>query len=254
MSTTQTAAPAPPTFRAQAFDLLGVLLAAGAIALVLRVALFEPFTIPSDSMEPGLRTGDYIVVSKWDYGWSRHSIPLSPPLFSGRILQARGPQRGDVVVFKLPRDPKQTWIKRVMGLPGDRVQLRGGVVFVNGKPVVQSDGGETQDPGAPEVTVQRKFEHRPDGRAYVTFDRGPFHDGDDTDTYVVPEGHYLMIGDNRDNSLDGRWPGSVGVGYVPAENIVGQARVVLASWRGASILKPWTWLNVDLSRFFQLVR
>ena len=253
--TTQTeTAPAEPSFASQVLEMVQTIGAALLIALVLRVVFFEPFTIPSDSMEPGLRTGDYIVTSKWDYGWSRHSIPLSPPLFKGRILQAHGPNRGDVVVFKLPRDPKETWIKRVIGLPGDRVRFAGGVIYVNDRPIAQTDGGQVQDPGAPDVTVQRKIEHRPDGRAYVTFDRGPFHEGDDTGTYLVPEGHYLMIGDNRDNSLDGRWPGSVGVGFVPAENIVGQARVVLLSWRGASILKPWTWLNVDLSRFFQVVR
>ncbi len=254
MSTPQDMAAAPPSARAQALDLIVTLATAMAIALVLRVALFEPFTIPSESMEPGLQTGDYIVVSKWDYGWSRYSIPLGLPLFSGRVLQSKGPQRGDVVVFKLPRDPKEAWIKRVIGLPGDRVQVRDGTVFVNDRPIVQSDGGLTQDPGAPDVTVQRKLEHRPDGRSYVTFDRGPFHDGDDTGVYRVPEGNYLMMGDNRDNSLDGRWPGSVGVGYLPAENIVGQARIVLLSWHGASILKPWTWLNINLSRFCQLIR
>jgi signal peptidase I len=255
MSTTQDTAAAPEeTFTAQAIEFAKTIGAALLIALVLRVALFEPFTIPSDSMEPGLQTGDYIVVSKWDYGWSRHSIPLGLPLFKGRVLAAHGPRRGDVVVFKLPRDPKETWIKRVIGLPGDRVRVQGGTVFVNEKLILQSDAGLTQDPGAPEVTVQRRIEHRPDGRAYVTFDRGPGHEGDDTGTYLVPEGHYLMMGDNRDNSLDGRWPGSVGVGYVPAENLVGQARIVMLSWRDASILKPWTWLNVDFRRFFQAVR
>lgn len=242
------------TSAAQAIELAKTVGAALALALVLRVALFEPFTIPSDSMEPGLRTGDYIVVSKWDYGWSRHSIPFGPPLFDGRVLADHGPRRGDVVVFKLPRDPREAWIKRVMGLPGDRVRVVGGVVHVNGRPIVQADGGLTRDPGAPDVTVQRKIEARPDGRPYVTFDRGPFHEGDDTGTYLVPQGHYLVMGDNRDNSLDGRWPAAVGVGYVPAENIVGQARTILLSWRDASILKPWTWLNVDLSRFFQAVR
>ena len=244
----------PAGFRAQAFDLLTTLAAALGIALVLRVVLFEPFTIPSESMEPGLRTGDYIVISKFDYGWSRHSIPLGLPLFKGRVLAARAPKRGDVVVFKLPRDPREAWIKRVIGLPGDRVRFQGGTIFVNDRPIRQTDGGHARDPGSPEITVQRKYEHRPDGRAYVTFDRGPFHEGDDTETLRVPDGHYLMIGDNRDNSLDGRWPGSVGVGFVPAENVVGQARFVLLSWRGASILKPWTWLNVDLSRFVQAIR
>lgn len=245
---------ATPPVRKQALDFIGAIAAALAIALVLRVALFEPFTIPSESMEPGLLTGDYIVVSKFDYGWSRYSIPLGLPLFKGRVLAAGTPKRGDVVVFKLPRDPRESWIKRVIGLPGDRVRVQGGVIFVNDRAIVQRDGGFTRDPGAPDVTVQRKYEQRPDGRTYITFDRGPFHEGDDTDTYLVPEGHYLMMGDNRDNSLDGRWPGSVGVGFVPAENVVGQARFVLLSWRGASILKPWTWLNVDLSRFVQAIR
>jgi signal peptidase I len=251
----QTAPPGAESFTVQAIDLAKTLGAALLIALVLRVVLFEPFTIPSESMEPGLVTGDYIVVTKWDYGWSRHSIPLDPPLFKGRILQSHGPRRGDVVVFKLPRDPSgETLIKRVIGLPGDRVQVRGGTVYVNGAQIRQTPDGFTPDPGAPDVTVERKIEHRPDGRAYVTFDRGPDHDGDDTDTYPVPEGNYLMMGDNRDNSLDSRWPEAVGVGFVPAENIVGQARVVLLSWRGASILKPWTWLNVDVSRFLRPIR
>jgi signal peptidase I len=113
-----------------------------AIAVVLRVVLFQPFTIPSSSMEPGLVTGDYIVVSKLSYGWSRASFPLNPPLFKGRFL-GRTAQRGDVVVFRLPRDPSQTWIKRVIGLPGDQVRVRSGQVFINGTAIPQTPRGMT---------------------------------------------------------------------------------------------------------------
>jgi signal peptidase I len=222
-----------------------------AIALVLRVLLFEPFTIPSASMEPGLLTGDYVVTSKWDYGWSRHSIPLSPPLWHGRIL-FHSPQRGDVVVFKLPRDLSVTYVKRVIGLPGDRVQVKDGVIFVNDKPIVRTPAGQADDPDQPGLVVQRELETRADGHPYVTFDQGPGHDGDDTGVYVVPADHYFMMGDNRDNSLDSRWPPQeMGVGFVPAENIIGKARFVMLSWReGASIFKPWTWAKLRPSRFF----
>jgi signal peptidase I len=257
MSTPEDAAVSPPAqapFATQVADFARTIGCALLIALALRVLLFEPFTIPSDSMEPGLRTGDYIVVTKFDYGWSRHSIPLSPPLFKGRVL-GPAPRRGDVVVFKLPRDTGETYIKRVIGLPGDRVRLSGGTVFVNGKPIAQTDAGFTSDPGAPDITVLQRVEARPDGRTYTTFDRGAGHDGDDTPTYVAPDGHYFMMGDNRDNSLDSRWPpAAYGVGFVPAENLVGQARFVLLSWRGASLWKPWTWANIDLRRVFWPVR
>jgi signal peptidase I len=243
------------SFGAEAADTAKTIIGALLIALVLRVVVFEPFTIPSDSMEPGLHTGDYVVVSKWDYGWSRHSIPLGLPLFHGRVLERQGPQRGDVIVFKLPRDLTQNYVKRLIGVPGDRVRVRSGTVFVNDKPIAQTDDGLTRDPGSPDVTVLQRIEHRPDGRAYATFDRGPDHDGDDTQTYVVPEGHYFMMGDNRDNSLDSRWPPmAMGVGFVPAENLVGQARFVLLSWHGASLWKPWTWANIDFSRVFKSVR
>ena len=243
---------APRSFAAETLDITRTVVVALLIALVLRVALFEPFTIPSDSMEPGLRTGDYIVVSKFDYGWSRYSIPLGLPFFKGRVLERRGPRRGDVLVFKLPRDPHQDYIKRVIGLPGDRIRMQGGTVIVNGHPIAQRPAGFTRDPGAPDVTVQQRIETRPDGRPYVTFDRGEGHDGDDSGAYIVPAGHYFMMGDNRDNSIDSRWPPEAyGVGFVPAENVVGQARFVLLSWRGASLWKPWTWANIDLGRIFR---
>jgi signal peptidase I len=225
-----------------------------AIALVLRILVFQPYTIPSSSMEPGLRTGDYVVVSKYAYGWSRASIPFDPPLPGGRLF-ARPPQRGEVIVFRLPRDPSQVYIKRLIGLPGDRVQVRGGQVFVNGVPIPQQPAGFTEDPEAPGRRVLQLLEPRPDGRRYVTYDGGPDHEGDDTHVYVVPAAHYFFMGDNRDNSLDSRWTRAEGgVDFVPAENLIGRAEFVMLSWEpGASVLKPWTWVKLRPSRLFQRV-
>jgi signal peptidase I len=239
---TETADPAKSA-TAEVLDLIKTVAIALGIALVLRTLLFQPFTIPSESMEPGLLKGDYLVVSKLDYGLSRFSLPLGLPLFHGRLFN-RQANRGDVVVFKLPRDTKIDYIKRVIGLPGDRVQVKGGTVYVNGKAIPRTPMGLTEDPGDIGLTLMRERETRADGKPYTTFDRGPGHEGDDTGVYVVPQGYYFMMGDNRDNSLDSRWPKELGVGFVPAENLVGRARFVLASWTdGASLFKPWTWLT-----------
>ena len=233
-------------------ELVSTVVTALAIALVLRVALFQPFTIPSSSMEPGLVTGDYIIVSKFSYGWSYASFPLLPPMGEGRVL-GKGPQRGDVVVFHLPSDTRKDLIKRVVGLPGDRVQVMEGVLLINDKPIPRKVDGPGFDHDDPEQQVTQILESKPDGSTYVTFDRGPGRPMDDTQTYVVPAGHYFMMGDNRDNSLDSRFPPEVGgVGYVPEEAIIGKAQIVLMSWKaGSSLFKPWTWLNLDGGRFFK---
>jgi len=239
------------SFATEVVETVKTLVYALLIALVLRVVLFEPFTIPSASMEPGLLVGDYVVATKWDYGWSRHSVPFSPPLPSGRLF-AREPQRGDVVVFKLPRDPSQTYVKRLMGLPGDRIELRGGVVFVNGQEVARTPLGKALDLDAG-FPVDQYRERLPNGRTYVTFDQETGREGDDLAMTVVPEDHYFMVGDNRDNSLDSRWPEAVGVGLVPRDNLVGRARIVLVSWPGgANIFNPITWVTrLDLRRAFK---
>lgn len=213
------------------------------IALVLRVVLFQPYTIPSESMEPGLLKGDYIVVTKFSYGWSRHSVPFSPPLPAGRLF-GKPAKRGDVVVFQLPRDPGQTLIKRIVGVPGDRIQVKDGVLYVNGVANKQTPLGQTEDPGDAGVVVERFRETNPDGVSYVTLDREQGREGDDTDVYVVPEGFYFAMGDNRDNSLDSRWPKEIGVGFIPADNLAGKAQIILASWKGgASIFNPITWVS-----------
>ena len=224
------------------------------VALFIQTALFQPFTIPSSSMEPGLVTGDYIIVSKCAYGWSRASVAFDPPLFRGRIFGGR-PARGDVVVFRLPRDPQQTWIKRVIGLPGDRVQVLAGRLFVNGRAVARADLGVAPDHDSPWRPVARVRETQPGGRSYLTYGGAPGHEGDDTGVYAVPADHYFVMGDNRDNSYDSRWPREVGVGLLPVENIVGKAEVVVASWRpGSALYKPWTWLDLQPGRLFKPVR
>jgi signal peptidase I len=158
-------------------------------------------------------------------------------------------------VFRLPRNPQQTWIKRVMGLPGDRVQVRDGAVFLNGRALSEQTVGLGQDHDDAARTVRQVSETQPSGRRYITYDAAPGREGDDTDVYLVPDGCYFVMGDNRDNSFDSRWPSEVGVGFLPAENILGKAEFVLVSWKpGSALSKPWTWLNLQHDRFFQRVR
>ena len=227
------------------------------IALVLRVLFFQPFTIPSASMEPNLYQGDYIIVSKYSYGYSRHSVPFSPPIFSGRIME-RTPHRGDIVVFKLPRDNRTDYVKRVIGLPGDRVQMKNGLLYLNGQQVPRTYVGTTKEDSGygfiRDISVFR--ETLPGGKSFLTNDYGTDGELDNTDVFVVPEGHYFMMGDNRDNSSDSRVPPEAGgVGYVPAENLVGKAQIILLSWdANASLFKPWTWiLDARPSRFFNVL-
>jgi len=237
----------------EVLELVKTIVYALLIALVLRVVLFQPFTIPSASMEPTLLEGDYIIVSKFAYGWSRHSIPFSPPIFHGRIF-GHEPHRGDIVVFKLPRDGHTDYIKRLVGLPGDRIQVKQGVLYINDKAVPRTrlSAVEMQSAFGGLHTVDRYQETLADtGKTYTTFSFGPDGEVDNTGVYVVPRGNYFMMGDNRDNSVDSRYPPETGVGFVPAENLVGRAEVILFSWEeGASLFKPWTWfLNARMSRF-----
>ena len=247
-----------PASTEEVIELVKTVVYALLIALALRIFLFQPFTIPSSSMRPNLLIGDYVVVSKFSYGYSKNSIPFSPPLFKGRIF-AGTPKRGDVIVFKTPAEGHKDLIKRLIGLPGDTIQVTHGVLFVNGKALPRVyDGRAEGDEGAcPNLATPMRFlETNPIGRQYVTYDCGQ-GDLDDTPVYLVPEGHYFFMGDNRDNSLDSRVAAeSGGVGYVPAENLVGKAETVMVSWKeGASIFKPWTWvLNLRWNRFFHSLR
>ena len=227
------------------------------IALFLRVIFFQPYTIPSASMEPNLYEGDYIIVSKWTYGWSRFSIPFAPPVIKGRVFEHKA-NRGDIVVFALPHDTHVDYIKRVIGVPGDRIQMKHGLLYVNGVqvPRVQEGGARREDRGDGFMVDVTSFKETLGDKQFMTNDFGPNGDWDDTQEFLVPEGHYFMMGDNRDNSSDSRVPPEQnGVGFVPAENLEGKAQIILLSWsKGASIFKPWTWvLNLQPSRFFTIL-
>ena len=226
------------------------------IALFLRVIFFQPYTIPSASMEPNLYEGDYIIVSKYSYGWSRHSIPFSPPVFHGRIFEHQ-PERGDIIVFKLPSDIHKDYVKRLIGLPGDRIQMKNGLLYVNGQQVPRQPAGMAkEDSGYGFLRDVFKYKETLGGKTYLTNDFGTGEELDNTNVYMVPEGMYFMMGDNRDNSSDSRVPPSQqGVGFVPAENLEGKAQIILLSWKpGASLFKPWTWvLDARPSRFFHLL-
>jgi signal peptidase I len=253
LGSTPEAEPEKPTAMQEVVEIVKTVVYALLIALVLRVFLFQPFTIPSDSMEPNLLHGDYIIVSKWSYGYSKHSIPFSPGLFKGRIFN-HAPKRGDIVVFKLPRDNKTDYIKRCIGLPGDRIQVRGGVLYVNEKPLprVQVTRNDLLD--MDRVRIQ---ETSLDNKSYVTYSGVDYGEVNNTGVYLVPDGHYFMMGDNRDNSLDSRVsPQAGGVGFVPAENLVGKAQIILLSWNvDAALFKPWTWfLDARPSRFVHLLK
>ncbi len=225
------------------------------LALVVRIFLFQPFNIPSGSMIPTLLIGDYLFVSKFSYGYSKHSFPWSPPLFDGRIFSSE-PERGDVVVFKLPKDNETDYIKRLVGLPGDKLQVVGGVLQINGQPVQRKrikDFVLNEGTGAEQAVTQYE-ETLPNGVKYTTLDIRENDSWDDTRLYTVPEGHYFMMGDNRDNSTDSRVLSEVG--YVPRENLVGHAKVLFFSiGEGASLFRPWEWPGeIRWSRIFNSIK
>jgi len=234
-------------------ETVSVIVQALLLALVIRSLFFQPFSIPSGSMRPTLLEGDYLFVTKWAYGYSRYSLPFGPNLFSGRIWGAE-PKRGDVVVFKFPPNPSIDYIKRVIGLPGDRIQMKDGQLFINGVGVPREKVGQIDNPDITEVNrlVDVYRETLPDGVSYDTLDLSPNSIGDNTREFDVPPGHYFMMGDNRDNSSDSRFT----VGFVPAENLVGRANIIFFSIAdGASPLEIWKWpSDMRASRLFHFVR
>lgn len=265
--------PAPaPKPRSEWRDTLVFLVKLVILVFIVRSFVFAPFSIPSGSMLPRLLVGDYLFITKWNYGYSSHSLPWSLPLIPGRIFAA-DPKRGDVVVFKAPPDAKQDWIKRVIGVPGDTVQMRGGQLILNGQPIPKqriadfvlpitpnfpveglgTQGGcradfvEQTPDGTQVCRIPRYRETLPGGKSYEVLDEGYVQPADDTELFTVPAGHVFLMGDNRDDSADSRFPqppAGNGIRFVPMANLQGKAVVSFWSTDGsAEWLKPWTWFT-----------
>lgn len=248
--------------RSETSETFRFLLKLALVVLILRSFIFAPFSIPSESMLPRLLIGDYLFVSKWNYGYSRWSLPAGIPLIPGRIFGST-PTRGDVVVFRAPEVLDHDVIKRVIGLPGETIQMRQGTVYLNGKAIPKQRIADFTIPltanfnaekcGAPFVDVvanvqicryPRFRETLPNGRSYEVLDQAELPDRDDTGLYTIPAGHIFVMGDNRDDSGDSRFPAPQGMGYVPLENVEGKAVVNFFSTDGnAEWLKPWTWVS-----------
>ena len=233
-------------------DNLRTIISAILIAFFIRTFLLQPFTIPSGSMLPNLLVGDYLFVSKYSYGYSKYSIPFSPNIISGRLFD-REPTRGDVAVFRLPKDTSIDYIKRIIGLPGDTVKVLKGVVYVNNRPLDQSLV-ETDYKYYKYYNPDKVLIESIEDKSYVTLNLDSESIGDNTGTYIVPKNHYFMMGDNRDNSLDSRFIEQVG--YVPYENLIGRAEFLFfSSDRSIPLWKIWQWhKKYRLDRVFKKIR
>ena len=234
------------------FELIRTVFWAIIIAIIFRSLLFEPYNIPSGSMLPNLLVGDYLFVSKYSYGYSRYSFPFGLVPIPSRVLSGN-PERGDVVVFKLPSDTSINYIKRLIGLPGDKIQMKSGQLFLNDNIVTQIEEGKFEfiyKNYLPQ-SLDKYKEILPDGKQYSILNVNDNQPLDETNSFLVPEGHYFMLGDNRDNSLDSR----ASVGFVPFENFVGKGSIIFFSVNGsAKIWQIWKWpTSIRYSRLFKKI-
>jgi|TARA_B110000914_G_C15468270_1_gene449366 signal peptidase I len=224
------------------------------IAIVIRSLFIQPFYIPSSSMEPNLLIGDRLFVTKYSYGYSKHSFPFSPPIFKGRLLY-NPPKIGDIIVFKTPADNRTDYIKRLIGLPGDNIQFINGDLFLNNNQIIKSILSKTDVVYCGKAINVNKFEEiLPNGKKYNTVYLKDYS-FQNSDVFTVPEKHYFFLGDNRDCSKDSRYLTSVG--YVHQDNLVGKAQFIFFSSdiRIGSIFSFWKWhKTVRFDRFFKKIK
>ena len=237
------------------FEFIKTIFYAVIIAIIFRSLLFEPYNIPSGSMLPNLLIGDYLFVSKFSYGYSRFSFPFGVvPLPEDRVFGSE-PERGDVVVFKLPSNTSINYIKRVIGLPGDRLQMKAGKLFLNGHLVDQYNDGNFKHVynNQYEQFLDKYKEKLDNGRSYSILNMNDFQPLDNTKEFIVPDSHYFMMGDNRDNSLDSRANGGW---FVPFENLVGKGNFIFFSISGDTrFWQFWRWpLNIRYNRIFKKIK
>lgn len=250
-------APAKPRVPWYRGETMRTIVTAVMLALVFRSFFFEPFHIPSSSMKSTLLIGDYIFVSKASYGYSRYSFPLGLPLFEGRIGSSDRPKRGDVVVFRPPAMPRVDFIKRVIGLPGDRIQVINGELYINGvacKREAMDDFTDYLEDGTGTITKVRRYkETLPEGKTHEMLDLTQFGNVDNTQVYTVPDKHYFMMGDNRDNSTDSRYLNEIG--FIPEENIIGRAdRIFFSKNDQVKFWQLWAWFTDGrTTRFFKSI-
>ena len=224
------------------------------IAILIRSFIIQPFYIPSSSMEPNLLVGDRLFVSKYTYGYSKHSFPFSPPIFNGRLLFSE-PERGDVIVFKTPADNRTDYIKRLIGLPRDEIQFINGDLYLNGNQIIKKfiTSEDVIFCGNNTIKVNTFEEKLPNGKTYKASYRQDYS-FQNSDKFTIPENHYFFLGDNRDCSKDSRFLSEVG--YVHKDNIVGKAQILFFSsdYRIGSILKFWQWSQIlRIKRFLKKI-
>lgn len=244
-----------PSDNGDIWELMKTAIMAVFLALVIRTFAFEPFNIPSGSMIPTLEVGDYLFVSKYSYGYSQYSFPFGIAGFDGRIVMSE-PKRGDVAVFRQPKDTSIDYIKRIIGLPGDRIQVSSGILYINDEPVIRDRIGIDQVEDAfGRLTNHVKYEETlPNGVKHLIIERSDDARYDNTGVYVVPEGHFFAMGDNRDGSQDSR--ATHVVGFVPMENLIGRAEFIFFSTDGsAGLTEIWNWPSaIRWNRLFQAIK
>ncbi len=221
------------------------------LAVVVRSFLYEPFYIPSGSMKPGLKEGDFIIVSKYTFGYTKYSFPFAAIPFNGRIFFNNKPERGDVLVFRLPNNPKINYIKRLVGLPNDKVQVKDGILYINDEAMPREYIGKIEEYDDDKSSEADAYKETINNKEFTILEKVYGNQADNTPFFNIPEGYYFFVGDNRDNSIDSRFEET---GLIPEENLIGEAKRIIISSE-ESLFKFWRWpFSIRFNRFFKKIK